>query len=100
MSYFTKVFKSPFQLAAVVVLSASVLFFLGNKEKETAVPELDGLQVPEGFTIERAVDPGMISYPMFASFDSDGRLFVFVIPFLPLLNALFHLQFSSSLLLL
>ena len=77
MSYFTKVFKSPFQLAAVVVLSASVLFFLGNKEKETAVPELDGLQVPEGFTIERAVDPGMISYPMFASFDSDGRLFVF-----------------------
>ena len=77
MSYFTKVFKSPFELAAVVVLSASVLFFLGNKEKETAVPELDGLQVPEGFTIERAVDPGMISYPMFASFDSDGRLFVF-----------------------
>ena len=77
MSYFTKVFKSPFQLAAVVVLSASVLFFLGNKEKEMAVPELDGLQVPEGFTIERAVDPGMISYPMFASFDSDGRLFVF-----------------------
>lgn len=77
MSYFTKIFKSPFQLAAVVVLSASVLFFLGNKEKETAVPELDGLQVPEGFTIERAVDPGMISYPMFASFDSDGRLFVF-----------------------
>lgn len=77
MNYFTKVFKSPFQLAAVVVLSASVLFFLGNKEKETAVPELDGLQVPEGFTIERAVDPGMISYPMFASFDGDGRLFVF-----------------------
>ena len=77
MSYFTKIFKSPFQLATVLVLSASVLFFLGNKEKETAVPELDGLQVPEGFTIERAVDPGMISYPMFASFDADGRLFVF-----------------------
>ena len=77
MRYFKKVFKSPFQLAVILVLSASVLFFLGNKEKETAIPELDGLKVPEGFTIERAVDPGMISYPMFASFDGEGRLFVF-----------------------
>ena len=77
MRYLKKVFKSPFQLAVILVLSASVLFFLGNKEKETAIPELDGLKVPEGFTIERAVDPGMISYPMFASFDGEGRLFVF-----------------------
>jgi len=77
MNYFTRFSKLPFQLAAVLILSASVLFFLGNKEKETAVPELDGLKVPEGFTIERAVDPGMISYPMFASFDGEGRLFVF-----------------------
>ena len=77
MRYLKKVFKSPFKLAVILVLSASVLFFLGNKEKETAIPELDGLKVPEGFTIERAVDPGMISYPMFASFDGEGRLFVF-----------------------
>ncbi|SDL90204.1 putative membrane-bound dehydrogenase domain-containing protein [Daejeonella rubra] len=77
MNYFSRVSKLPFQLAVVLLLSGSVLFFLGNKEKETAVPELDGLKVPEGFTIERAVDPGMISYPMFASFDGDGRLFVF-----------------------
>ena len=77
MNYFTRFSKLPFQLVAVLFLSASVLFFLGNKEKETAVPELDGLKVPEGFTIERAVDPGMISYPMFASFDGEGRLFVF-----------------------
>lgn len=77
MKYFIRVSKLPIQLAAVLLLSASVLFFLGNKEKETAVPELDGLKVPEGFTIERAVDPGMISYPMFASFDGEGRLFVF-----------------------
>lgn len=77
MNYFSRVSKLTFQLAAVLLLSVSVLFFLGNKEKETAVPELDGLKVPEGFTIERAVDPGMISYPMFASFDGEGRLFVF-----------------------
>jgi putative membrane-bound dehydrogenase-like protein len=77
MNYFTRVFKLPFQLALVLLLSVSVLFFLSNKEKETAVPELDGLKVPAGFTIERAVDSGMISFPMFASFDGDGRLFVF-----------------------
>ncbi|NQV75610.1 MAG: HEAT repeat domain-containing protein, partial [Bacteroidetes bacterium] len=77
MNYFTRVSKLLFHLAAVLLLSVSVLFFLSNKEKETAVPELDGLKVPEGFTIERAVDPGMISYPMFASFDGEGRLFVF-----------------------
>lgn len=36
-----------------------------------------GLHVPEGFTIEQVVDPALISYPMFASYDERGRLFVF-----------------------
>lgn len=36
-----------------------------------------GLHVPEGFTIEKVVDPSLISYPMFASFDEGGRLFLF-----------------------
>jgi putative membrane-bound dehydrogenase-like protein len=36
-----------------------------------------GFQVPDGFTIERAVAPDLLSYPMFASFDGTGRLFVF-----------------------
>lgn len=35
------------------------------------------LQVPEGFVIEEAVSPDLISFPMFASFDDQGRLFVF-----------------------
>src|SRR5690606_11813806 len=35
------------------------------------------LSVPEGFTIEEVVSPDLISYPMFASFDDRGRLFVF-----------------------
>src|SRR5688572_22116025 len=39
--------------------------------------ELDGLRVPAGFSIERAASPGMLTYPMFASFDGRGRLFVF-----------------------
>ncbi|HLT06702.1 MAG TPA: PVC-type heme-binding CxxCH protein [Cyclobacteriaceae bacterium] len=35
------------------------------------------LIVPEGFTIEEAVPADLLSYPMFASFDEHGRLFVF-----------------------
>lgn len=78
MKYFPLVFKHyRKKTIGLIIISCAVLFFIGGKEKETAVPELDGLKVPEGFTIERAVDPGMISYPMFASFDGEGRLFVF-----------------------
>ncbi|MEP7258096.1 MAG: PVC-type heme-binding CxxCH protein [Flavitalea sp.] len=35
------------------------------------------LSVPEGFEIEAVVSPDSIAYPMFASFDGEGRLFVF-----------------------
>ena len=34
------------------------------------------LHVPEGFVIECAAPPGMVSHPYFATFDGDGRLFV------------------------
>ncbi|MFK5973968.1 MAG: HEAT repeat domain-containing protein [Flavobacteriaceae bacterium] len=37
---------------------------------------MDGLQVPEGFMIEKVVDSNLIEYPMFASFDNTGRLFL------------------------
>lgn len=77
MKHFSSAIKMPYKLAGVLAIFCCLLFFLGNKGKEASLPELDGLKVPEGFTIERAVDPGMISYPMFASFDGDGRLFVF-----------------------
>lgn len=36
-----------------------------------------GLIVPDGFTIESIVDADNLSYPMFASYDDKGRLFVF-----------------------
>ncbi|MGV3556596.1 PVC-type heme-binding CxxCH protein [Larkinella arboricola] len=48
---------------------------LGSTEKPSN--ETLGFQVPEGFTIERAVASERLSYPMFASFDGTGRLFVF-----------------------
>ena len=47
---------------------------VGSREEQTL--EADGLQVPDGFIIERVTAPGMVSYPMFATFDNQGRLFV------------------------
>lgn len=65
------------ELILSVILIGTVLFFTGCKESERGVTELDGLKAPPGFTIERAVDPELITYPMMASFDGQGRLFVF-----------------------
>jgi putative membrane-bound dehydrogenase-like protein len=68
------------KISALMVM-VSVLFSLcqtthsDKKAEESA--ELDGLKVPAGFSIERVVSPDMITYPMFASFDGRGRLFVF-----------------------
>lgn len=47
---------------------------VGSLEERTW--EVDGLQVPDGFTIERAVATDLVSYPMFATLDNQGRLFV------------------------
>ncbi len=61
-----------------IVPPTIILFFSSflspSVEQENQAP---GLHVPDGFTIERAVDPDLLSYPMFASFDGSGRLFVF-----------------------
>ncbi|WP_421826991.1 PVC-type heme-binding CxxCH protein [Larkinella sp.] len=51
------------------------LFLIGSTGRKPS--ETPGFQVPDGFTIERAVAPDLLSYPMFASFDGAGRLFVF-----------------------
>ena len=64
--------------------TASILtFFLlsacnsSTKGKLNGKEQLDGLQVPAGYTIEKIVDSKLISFPMFATFDGAGRLFVF-----------------------
>jgi len=66
----------------VLLIAVSVLFFCCNikgskNDDNSSSAELDGLKVPPGFTIERVAAPGMLTYPMFASFDGKGRLFVF-----------------------
>jgi len=37
---------------------------------------LESITVPEGFTVESAVTPGLSAYPMFMEFDEDGSLYV------------------------
>jgi putative membrane-bound dehydrogenase-like protein len=64
------------QLSVPILIILGLMLFFGAREPEN-ITELDGLKVPTGFSIERAVDPSMLSYPMFASFDGEGRLFVF-----------------------
>ena len=61
-------------LSQFCVLAACVVLTGGTGGKS---PKVSGLQVPEGFTIESAVSETLLSYPMFASFDGSGRLFVF-----------------------
>ena len=57
----------------------SLLLFCSfpGPRQEPSSGGVSGLHVPEGFTIEKVVEPSLISYPMFASFDESGRLFVF-----------------------
>jgi len=63
-------------VAGLTLTLLGVSTFMVSFRNQTAeFPE--GLSVPEGFTIERAIDPELISYPMFASYDDNGRLFLF-----------------------
>ncbi|MES3018390.1 MAG: PVC-type heme-binding CxxCH protein [Bacteroidota bacterium] len=78
MKYFRMICTAAYGKAlSLIVICFTLLFFASSKEKQNIPQELDGLRVPEGFSIEQAVDPSMLSYPMFASFDNQGRLFVF-----------------------
>ncbi|MEP7109176.1 MAG: PVC-type heme-binding CxxCH protein [Ferruginibacter sp.] len=79
---FVKPKKVRFQLYVLAILVATSVFVPLCKIKHTEKivaksAELDGLKVPAGFSIERVAAPNMLTYPMFASFDGQGRLFVF-----------------------
>lgn len=63
--------------ASVLINTICVLFTSCQTNYQESTNQLDGLMVPDGFSIERATPPGMLTYPMFATFDGQGRLFVF-----------------------
>ncbi len=65
-------------LAGRILPALSLLLLCAYPAPESGRRSVEtGLHVPEGFTIEKVVDPSLISYPMFASFDETGRLFLF-----------------------
>lgn len=68
--------RNKFVLQHLIFPGVAVLFFAGCISKENATNELNGIKVPDGFTIETVVDSNLIEYPMFASFDNTGRLFL------------------------
>src|SRR5690606_12483289 len=70
-------FKKGKPISTYIFLLAVISILTSCTKNEPGVRELATLTVPEGFTIEEAVPPELLSYPMFASFDDRGRLFVF-----------------------
>jgi putative membrane-bound dehydrogenase-like protein len=58
----------------IVLLSLSCCLLVGSKGVK--VPHESGLEIPDGYEIERVAAPDLHAYPMFGSFDDRGRLFV------------------------
>src|SRR5690242_7818746 len=52
--------------------------FLSNllQELDTSPRGLESIHVPDGFEVTLAAHPGLVTYPMFITFDDRGRLFV------------------------
>jgi putative membrane-bound dehydrogenase-like protein len=74
--------KSLLYLPSCVALVFSVIIFTAcknasEKSEAAGITQIDGLKAPAGYTIEKIVDDKLISFPMFATFDGTGRLFVF-----------------------
>jgi len=69
--------SKPWNVALAAASFAVVTFLVSCTQNAPQVRELATLTVPEGYTIEEAVPSDLLSYPMFASFDDRGRLFVF-----------------------
>lgn len=58
-----------------LLIISLALFCASCREKQA---DSQGLpQVPEGYTVEVAAGPDILDYPMFATLDETGRLFVF-----------------------
>lgn len=62
---------------SVSVIGISGLISTCKTDQTDSINQLDGLKVPDGFSIERVVAADMLTYPMFATFDGQGRLYVF-----------------------
>lgn len=68
-------FRNYLSCFLLIIFFLMAALFSGCGKKQQVIT--DGLRVPEGYTIEKVAGAGLLSYPMFASFDNNGRLFVF-----------------------
>src|SRR5690606_13671867 len=59
------------------VLLGSILVILQFGCSDDIEDRNGDFHLPDGFVIEPAVSPDLISFPMFATFDDQGRLFLF-----------------------
>jgi len=76
---------SKFLKVAVLVVAAGLVgwalftrIFHSNSGKGVPMGHtgIDGIKVPDGFTVEKVAGPDQVSYPMLAVLDERGRLFV------------------------
>ena len=68
--------KRPFRLLYGVLLAMAV-FLLGASSSVRHLAETAAIHVPEGYTVEVAAGRDLVDFPMFATLDETGRLFVF-----------------------
>lgn len=73
--HFSKLRFRNYRLFTIFLVFTSS-FFVSCNEMGQSKRVVNGIKVPDGFIISQAVDSNLISYPMFASFDNNGRLFV------------------------
>jgi hypothetical protein len=60
----------------LVGLSKAIISCTTEKVVGSSHLQANGLHVPDGFVIEQATPPGMVTFPYFATLDNQGRLFV------------------------
>ena len=58
-------------------LTVAILFIAACAQRKEAETIPGGPKVPEGFSVELAAGPDLVDFPMFATLDETGRLFVF-----------------------
>ena len=68
-------FQIPVSVKVKVFVCVFVMLSSACKQDESS-GALSDLHVPEGFVVEEAVPSGMVKYPMFATLDNRGRMFI------------------------
>ncbi|MBC7758391.1 MAG: HEAT repeat domain-containing protein [Phormidesmis sp. FL-bin-119] len=68
--------KKNFLLLILTIVLLGILSSYSINSKKT-VQQVNGPQVPEGYTVEVVAGPDLVDFPMFSVLDETGRLFVF-----------------------